>query len=191
MSDAPDALPIAFTEIARIHRQARPHSRYHFQSWLALSVITPKTATPNKSLEELQRLLEMTQKTTDQLPKSSELHVRDISRRLGQDTIDQLVEGYKSGVDTTRLMATYQLSKSSVLKLLALRDVTMRRQPMTAEQIETVVSLYSHGRFLTALAGELKVPREPSDAHSSKRASHCGSGADQPLSKELKLGLET
>lgn len=150
-----------------------------------------KNSHPNKSLEELQRLLEMTQKTTDQLPKSSELHVRDISRRLGQDTIDQLVEGYKSGVDTTRLMATYQLSKSSVLKLLALRDVTMRRQPMTAEQIETVVSLYSHGRFLTALAGELKVPREPSDAHSSKRASHCGSGADQPLSKELKLGLET
>ena len=86
--------------------------------------------------------------------------VRDLSRRLGQATIDRLVADYQSGTPTTQLMTTYQLSKTAVLKLLKDAGIVMRRRPMTEEQVNEAVELYRSGRSLATLSSELELPRE-------------------------------
>ena len=102
--------------------------------------------------------------STDNLcPTSQDLHTRCPrigGQRLGIEQIEQLVADYESGIDTTELMVTYQLSKSSVLKLLASRGVAMRHQSMTDEQISSAVALYEEGRSLIAIVKELTIPRE-------------------------------
>jgi hypothetical protein len=57
-------------------------------------------------------------------------------------------------------METYTLSKTSVLKLLKANGVTMRRQPLTDEQLQQTAKLYNTGRSLAAIESELNIPKE-------------------------------
>ena len=52
--------------------------------------------------------------------------VRDIRRRLGNETILKLIQDYKAGSSTIQLRKKYGLSKTSILKLLAEHGVEMR-----------------------------------------------------------------
>lgn len=81
-------------------------------------------AFPEVTLENLQQLLAKAGKSTNRRPRDH--HIRDIKRRLGCDKIQQLVADYRAGSSTIQLMKRYELSKSSVLKLLAENDVGMR-----------------------------------------------------------------
>jgi hypothetical protein len=57
-------------------------------------------------------------------------------------------------------MATYNISKTGVLALLASRSVTMRHQPITQSQLAEATQLYETGLSLAALSKQLGVPHE-------------------------------
>lgn len=100
---------------------------------------------PEKTLEELTRIFESTHRETKTPGSKVQVLPRDIRRRLGQAKIDDLVARYRSGVPTTQLMKDFDLSKTAVLKLLKEAGITMRRQPLTEEQVREAVMLYGSG----------------------------------------------
>lgn len=116
---------------------------------------------PEKTLEELQHTLKLATggDVLAQRPKVQVLQ-RPIARRLGSEKIAELAADYRSGQTTIQLMETYQLSKTSVLKLLRANGVEMRRQPQTTNQVERTVALYKSGKSLAAIERETDIPRE-------------------------------
>ncbi|WP_294181466.1 hypothetical protein [uncultured Schumannella sp.] len=86
--------------------------------------------------------------------------IRNIKRRLGRELIAELVAAYESGVTTIELMQRYDLSKTSVLKLLREAGVTLRRQPMTSNQVEHAQQLYESGNSLATVAEKVQMPTE-------------------------------
>lgn len=69
--------------------------------------------------------------------------------RQGLDPIStaELVAAYEAGATTRQLMASYNLGKGAVLRLLRANGVQLRYQSMTPEQVETVIRLYARGLY--------------------------------------------
>jgi hypothetical protein len=67
---------------------------------------------------------------------------RRLDRRLSPGTIAELVAAYRIGTSTNQLCRGYQLSKGSMLKILADHGVAMRYQPMTDTEINQAVRLH-------------------------------------------------
>ncbi len=115
---------------------------------------------PEKSLEELQHLLELARSEQVSVGELQPTVIRNIKRRLGRELIAELVAAYESGVTTIELMQRYDLSKTSVLKLLREAGVTLRRQPMTSNQVEHAQQLYESGNSLATVAEKVQMPTE-------------------------------
>ncbi len=119
---------------------------------------------PEKSLDQLKHILVLAKSGTrdSTITTKSKIQIlqRPIASRLGPYAILQLVADYRSGQTTIQLMETYQLSKTSVLKLLRASGVEMRRQPLPTEQVKRAVDLYTNGSSLTALESVIGAPRE-------------------------------
>jgi hypothetical protein len=111
-------------------------------------------------LEELIHLVARTRENSNRKVDQPEHFIRDLKRRLGSAKIDELVAAYQFGQTTTQLMATYNLSKTGVLTLLASRGVTMRNQPITQSQLAEATKLYTTGLSLATLSKQLGVPHE-------------------------------
>jgi hypothetical protein len=112
-------------------------------------------------LEELQRLLlraTIVEKSTCR--SKFQILPHDITRRLGNEAVQQLIDDYRSGHTTIQLMDHYNLGKSSVLKLLRAHNVTLRRQPVTDSLIQIAITLYESGKPLAAIEEQLEAPRE-------------------------------
>jgi len=108
----------------------------------------------------LQHLLDLATHHPAVHSKPTPTNVRNVTRRLGLGTINQLVAEYVGGIETTDLTVKYGLSKTSVLKLLDSNGVSMRRQPLTEEQVTDASVLYESGKSLTAIVEQLDLPRE-------------------------------
>ncbi|WP_239476653.1 helix-turn-helix domain-containing protein [Nocardia arizonensis] len=78
-----------------------------------------------------------------------------IDRRLTPEVIAELVDAYRQGTSTPTLCEQYNLSKGSVLKLLAQHGITMRHQPLTDLQIDRAVEQYRAGDSLATIAKQL------------------------------------
>jgi hypothetical protein len=113
---------------------------------------------PYKSTAQLRRLLE-TARTGAREP-DLQPEVRSLRRRLGDEAVAQIVADYKAGKPTTQLMADHGISKTGVLKLLADAGVSMRRQPLTSEQVGEAAELYRSGLSLAKVAAQLVLPLE-------------------------------
>jgi hypothetical protein len=112
-----------------------------------------------RSVEELRHLKNVVAKTQENLRPL--VHpIRDISRRLGSEQIQQLVADYEAGIHTPELVKKYTLSKTSVLKILRDNHVAIRRQSMTPEQIGQAMQLYEDGYSLSATAQEIEMPKQ-------------------------------
>lgn len=112
-----------------------------------------------KSLEDLRRL-NTTIADADSVD-SFEVAIRDVNRRLGRDTIRQLVLEYRRGRHTTELTATYGISKSSVLRLLRENNVEMRRKGVSPQQAAAARVLYeTEGMSLASVARELNLAKQ-------------------------------
>ena len=92
--------------------------------------------------------------------KTADTKIRNVVRRLGQATINQLVADYEGGAETTTLTNSYGLSKSSVIELLENNGVVLRRQPLTEDQVAEAIWLYEHNHSLTSITEKLGLPRE-------------------------------
>jgi hypothetical protein len=65
--------------------------------------------------------------------------------------IAQLVEDYEAGVETTELTERYRLGKGTVLKLLRVHGVAMRRQGLSPAEIDEAIQLYAAGWSLAKI----------------------------------------
>lgn len=70
---------------------------------------------------------------------------RRLDRRLSSAIVAE-VEGYREGSSTNQLCERYDLSKGGLLKILREHGVQMRNQPMTEDEIDWAVRLYTGGQ---------------------------------------------
>lgn len=80
-----------------------------------------------------------------------------LSKRLGQETVRQIVARYEAGEPSTALMQAFGLSKGSVLKVLREAGVAMRNQGLSAEQIDEAQRLYTTGQSLARIGEQFDV----------------------------------
>lgn len=71
--------------------------------------------------------------------------MRSLRRRLFAQAITEIVARYNAGENTPALSREYGISKTGLLQLLRVEGVTLRRRPMTHEDIEWAVRLYKSG----------------------------------------------
>lgn len=80
-------------------------------------------------------------------------------QRLDAETVSTLVADYQSGMSSPQLQVKYQLSKGSVLRLLASAGVEMRRKSLSSEQLALAVQRYRAGLGIREVAAELGVAK--------------------------------
>lgn len=111
-------------------------------------------------LKRLQKLLDLAQQIDTTLPRPNKPLAKRVSLRLTPVQQRQLADEYEGGIATTRLMTKYGIGKGTVLRILESQGVTMRRQPLTAEQVSTAIELYVAGQSLQAVAVTLGCDHE-------------------------------
>lgn len=79
------------------------------------------------------------------MPKKKEHVARNLRRRLGPETIQELVDRYNAGEHTTRLSKQFGISTTGLRQLLLDEGVEFRRQAITAEDADRAVELYESG----------------------------------------------
>lgn len=78
-----------------------------------------------------------------------------IAHRFTQDTIAEIVAGYREGASTNQLCKQHGISKGSLLKILDEHGVQTRFQPMTKDEINQAARLYEAGDSLKTIAEKL------------------------------------
>ena len=79
---------------------------------------------------------------------------------LTREQVEQLVARYRAGAQTTELMQEFGISKSAVLRWLQTAEVSMRRQPLTSDEVSAARRRYEEGSSLAAISKALGLPRE-------------------------------
>jgi hypothetical protein len=119
-----------------------------------------KPRSPEKDLDQLQLILERATGDPAVQSTATRTKIRNVTRRIGQDRIGRLVEDYRGGVTTIELMDRFGLSKTSVVHLLEAHGVTLRRQPLSEDEVAEVAALYERGSSLTAVQRGVDAARE-------------------------------
>lgn len=88
-------------------------------------------------------------------PEPEHSMIRNVRRRLGQATLDEIVRRYQAGEHSTALMAEYKVGKSTMLRLLRSSGVSMRRQGLTLEQQRLAPTLYESGLSIQRVADRI------------------------------------
>ena len=98
----------------------------------------------NRYAHQIRTVIQLVESAPKRSATSTNVTVRhrQLDRRLSPDIITELVATYRAGTSTNELCRRYNISKGSVLKLLANHGVTMRQQPMTEQEINEAVHLY-------------------------------------------------
>ena len=90
--------------------------------------------------------------------KSPAPRVHALGRRLSSETVQQLVGDYQAGVSANQLAVRYQLSRSSVRRLLREAGVARRFQAMTEDEVGQATELYQSGLTISHVAAKLDRP---------------------------------
>lgn len=80
---------------------------------------------------------------------------RSVRRRLSHEAVAQLCTDYQAGATTRELAATYDISKTSVQRLLKEHEVTLRHQGLTPDQLRDATGLYQAGKSVAQVARTL------------------------------------
>lgn len=80
--------------------------------------------------------------------------------RLSNDVRTTVAERYAAGETTTALAQEYGVAKSTIIGILRDRNVVIRRQPLTADQVSEAARLYESGLSLSQVAERLQVNQE-------------------------------
>jgi DNA-directed RNA polymerase specialized sigma24 family protein len=78
-------------------------------------------------------------------------------KRLSEEQVQQLVEGYETGATVYQLARQFGIARQTVSKVLKAQGVTMRMQGLTPEQIDEAVRLYEVGWSLARIGAKLRV----------------------------------
>jgi hypothetical protein len=72
--------------------------------------------------------------------------------------VQQLLGDYQAGISANQLAVRYQLSRSSVRRLLREAGVPRRYQAMTDGEVDQAVALYQAGLTISEVAAKLDRP---------------------------------
>jgi len=97
---------------------------------------------------------------TGDFVRNVEPRVKRSWNRLSTEVRTTVAERYAAGETTTALAQEYGVAKSTIIGILRDRNVVMRRQPLTGEQVSEAVSLYESGLSLSQVAEQLNVNQE-------------------------------
>jgi hypothetical protein len=67
---------------------------------------------------------------------------------------------YEAGETTTQLAKDYGVAKSTIIGTLRTKNVVVRRQPFSAEQVREATRLYESGLSLSQIAESMAVNQE-------------------------------
>lgn len=67
---------------------------------------------------------------------------------------------YAAGETSTVLATEYGVAKSTIFNILRTKNVVVRRQPLTSEQVSDAVGLYVAGFSLSQVAKQLQINQE-------------------------------
>jgi len=104
---------------------------------------------------KLPNLPQLPQYNTNHTRPYATSHVHAARRRLAPEAAQQLSTDYLAGMPSTQLAKQYGISKGAVLRLLRERGTPIRRQSMTAAEIEQATELYQAGNSLAAVGSKL------------------------------------
>jgi len=90
--------------------------------------------------------------------QSSLPRVHALDRRLTPEAVQQLLGDYQAGISANQLAVRYQLSRSSIRRLLRESDVPRRYQTMTELEADQAVELYQSGLTISQVAAKLNRP---------------------------------
>lgn len=80
--------------------------------------------------------------------------------RLNDDQRAEVAHRYESGATTTQLAKVYGVAKSTIIGILSEKNIVVRRQPLTPEQVSEAARLYRSGLSLSQVATKLQVNQE-------------------------------
>lgn len=80
--------------------------------------------------------------------------------RLSDEVRDEVAVRYEAGDTTTQLASGYGVAKSTVLGILRAKNVVVRRQPLTVDQVHEAADMYQSGLSLSQVAKRLDVNQE-------------------------------
>jgi len=89
--------------------------------------------------------------------RSSERSKPGRMKRLSEEQVQQLIEGYEAGVTVYQLGAQFGIARQTVSKILKRQGVTMRMRGLTPEQIDEAVRLYEDGWSLARIGDHYRV----------------------------------
>lgn len=79
---------------------------------------------------------------------------------MSDEIRDEVASRYKAGDTTTQLAKDYGVAKSTIIGILRARNVVVRRQSLSAEQVSEAARLYESGLSLSQAAAQLSVNQE-------------------------------
>lgn len=127
-----------------------------------MEVIRRHSKQVDPSLAHVHRLLLLVdQQPSDQVrPDETVPRTRfRLDQRLDPEAAAELVSAYEAGLSSHKLARQYNLSKTSVLKLLREPGVDVRYQGLTPDQIEQAARLYVGGLSLAQVGTQLGADR--------------------------------
>jgi len=108
------------------------------------------------------RQLEAVAAATNQLGRNEQWKPRPkpkpryrLADRLGSEVLDCIVARYEAGEPTTALAAKYGIAKSSLLRLLEARGITMRNQRLTPDQEQQILKLRQQRMAIRTIAAKV------------------------------------
>lgn len=110
---------------------------------------------PEKSPDELRRILINVDQAGIASDSRASTFIHNLQRRLGHETINQIVADYTAGKDTLTIAADHNISKTSVLKLLRAEGITLRHQALSEDAADP---LLAQRRFEEVLREQLQQP---------------------------------
>lgn len=74
-----------------------------------------------------------------------------LDQRLEPEIAAEIVARYEAGEPSTAIGTAYGLNKNSVIKILREVGISIRRQPLTGDQVTEAVQLYEAGQSLAKI----------------------------------------
>lgn len=138
------------------------HSKNSVETWsqalLRFSTLHGRERNP----DQMRALMERIDSTPlDALVSPAQpVRVRAVERRLGKERVRTLVERYESGVPTRLVAKEFEVSLSTVTRLVRRRGGEVRTNArVTAAVVAEATRLYSQGESVQRIATKLGVPK--------------------------------
>ena len=112
-----------------------------------------------KTPEQLQQLIEMMADTPIPITPRPTLRIHKVERRIGQEQVGALLARYNEGASAKTVAAEFEVSISSVTRLVQKHGGRMRGKPLDDVTVARAAALYATGLSVQHVARELSIPK--------------------------------